>query len=378
MTGEREPGPALGDAHVRRALLGRGRPTRSTGATWPRGRPACRSPSTCRPRPATTPITRWRGARSARSACRSRTSATCGAVRRHPARPMNTSMTINATAMWLLALYQVVAEEQAASTRRRSPGTTQNDIIKEYLSRGTYVFPPGPVAAADHGPDRLHGRRACRSGTRSTSAATTCRRPGRRPCRSWRSRCATAIAVLDAVRDSGQVPPSGFGRSSARITFFVNAGVRFVEEMCKMRAFVELWDELHARALRRDGREAAPLPLRRPGQLARAHRGQPENNVQRIVLEMLGVTLSQGRPRPRGAAARLERGARPAAAVGPAVVAAHPAGPRVRDRPARVRRPVRRLAVVEARSAELVEAARAEIAGCSAWAAPSPPSRPAT
>src|ERR687894_713880 len=161
---------------------------------------------------------------------------------------MNTSMTINATAMWLLALYQVVALEQAEAfdaeaARGALAGTTQNDIIKEYLSGGTYVSPPGPSL-------RL---------TTDTVAYTVAHMPrwnptnicsyhlqeaGATPVQEVAFALCTAIAVLDAVRDSGQVPPERFGDVVQRISFFVNAGVRFVEEMCKMRAFVELWDDL--------------------------------------------------------------------------------------------------------------------------------------
>ena len=215
-----------------------------------------------------------------------------------PLEQMNTSMTINAPAMWLLALYVTVAEEQeaAAWTRRvqaKLAGTTQNDIIKEYLSRGTYIFPPGAVAAADHRHDRVDGRRTSPSGTRSTSAPTTCRRPARRPVQEVAFALATAIAVLDAVRDSGQVPPERFGDVVARISFFVNAGVRFVEEMCKMRAFGRLWDEI---TRERYGVTDAKQRRFRYGVQVNSlglTEAQPENNVQRIVLEMLGVTLSR-------------------------------------------------------------------------------------
>src|ERR671939_826065 len=159
-----------------------------------------------------------------------------------PLAEMNTSMTINATAMWLLALYQVVAEEQGADVAALA-GTTQNDIVKEYLSRGTYVFPPGPSL-------RL---------TTDTIAYTVAHMPkwnptnicsyhlqeaGATPVQEVAFALCTAIAVLDAVRDSGQVRPEEIGEVVARISFFVNAGVRFIEEMCKVRAFTQLWDEL--------------------------------------------------------------------------------------------------------------------------------------
>jgi len=208
-----------------------------------------------------------------------------------PLGEMNTSMTINATAMWLLALYQVVAEEQGASIASLA-GTTQNDIVKEYLSRGTYVFPPGPSL-------RL---------TTDTIAYTVTAMPqwnptnicsyhlqeaGATPVQEVAFALSTAIAVLDAVRGGGQVPPERFGDVVQRISFFVNAGVRFVEEMCKMRAFVELWDEITrdrygvtdpAQRRFRYGVQVNSLGLTE---------AQPENNVQRIVLEMLAVTLSK-------------------------------------------------------------------------------------
>ncbi|MGY1821061.1 protein meaA [Geodermatophilus sp. SYSU D00079] len=216
-----------------------------------------------------------------------------------PLRETNTSMTINATAMWLLALYQVVAQEQAQRTGSdpdavlaELAGTTQNDIIKEYLSRGTYVFPPGPslrlttdvVAYTVSALPRWNPVNICSYHLQEAGAT---------PVQEIAYAMSTAIAVLDSVRDSGQVPPERFGEVVARISFFVNAGVRFVEEMCKMRAFTELWDELtrerygvqdprHRRF--RYGVQVNSLGLTE---------AQPENNVQRIVLEMLAVTLSR-------------------------------------------------------------------------------------
>jgi len=208
-----------------------------------------------------------------------------------PLEQTNTSMTINATAMWLLALYQVAAEEQGADIAKLT-GTTQNDIIKEYLSRGTYVFPPGPSV-------RL---------TTDLIAYTVAHMPkwnpinvcsyhlqeaGATPVQEIAYALCTAMTVLDAVRDSGQVPPERMGEVVARISFFVNAGVRFVEEMCKVRAFTRLWDTITrerygiddpARRRFRYGVQVNSLGLTE---------AQPENNVQRIVLEMLGVTLSR-------------------------------------------------------------------------------------
>jgi len=208
-----------------------------------------------------------------------------------PLRRMNTSMTINATAMWLLALYQVVAEEQGADPTTLA-GTIQNDIVKEYLSRGTYVFPPGPslrlvtdtVAYAVAALPRWNPINVCSYHLQEAGAT---------PVQEIAYALCTAIAVLDAVRDSGQVPADRFGDVVGRISFFVNAGVRFVEEMCKMRAFGALWDELtrdrygvtDPRQRRfRYGVQVNSLGLTE---------AQPENNVQRIVLEMLGVTLSR-------------------------------------------------------------------------------------
>jgi (2R)-ethylmalonyl-CoA mutase len=216
-----------------------------------------------------------------------------------PLGEMNTSMTINATAMWLLALYQVVAEEQAEEAGEdprevvhKLTGTTQNDIIKEYLSRGTYVFPPGPSM-------RLISDMIAYSVTEipKWNPINICsyhlQEAGATPEQELAFALSTAIAVLDSVRDSGQVPAERFGDVCARISFFVNAGVRFVEEMCKMRAFGRLWDELlrtrygvedpkHRRF--RYGVQVNSLGLTE---------AQPENNVIRIVLEALGVTLSK-------------------------------------------------------------------------------------
>ncbi|WP_369130999.1 methylmalonyl-CoA mutase family protein, partial [Modestobacter roseus] len=204
---------------------------------------------------------------------------------------MNTSMTINAPAMWLLALYQVVAEEHGHDVAQLA-GTTQNDIIKEYLSRGTYVFPPAQslrlitdmVAYTVTAMPRWNPINICSYHLQEAGAT---------PVQEIAYAMSTAIAVLDAVRDSGQVPPERFGDVVARISFFVNAGVRFVEEMCKMRAFGRLWDEL---TLERYGVQDPAQRRFRYGVQVNSlglTEAQPENNVQRIVLEMLGVTLSR-------------------------------------------------------------------------------------
>jgi (2R)-ethylmalonyl-CoA mutase len=212
-----------------------------------------------------------------------------------PLAEANTSMTINATAMWLLALYVITAEEQGADTPealRRLSGTTQNDIIKEYLSRGTYAFPPAPslrlvtdvVAWTVQHMPRWNPVNICSYHLQEAGAT---------PVQEVAYALCTAIAVLDRVRDGGQVPPERFGDVVARISFFVNAGVRFVEEMCKMRAFSRLWTELVAerygvtdtlQSRFRYGVQVNSLGLTE---------SQPENNVTRIVLEMLGVALSR-------------------------------------------------------------------------------------
>ena len=208
-----------------------------------------------------------------------------------PLETMNTSMTINATAMWLLALYQVVAEEQDADLAELT-GTTQNDIIKEYLSRGTYVFPPGPSL-------RLITDMVAYTVTTMPmwNPINICsyhlQEAGATPVQEIAYSICTAIAVLDAVQEAGQVPRNEFGAVVARMSFFVNAGVRFVEEMCKMRAFVELWDRLTSE---RYGIQESRQRRFRYGVQVNSlglTEAQPENNVQRIVLEMLGVTLSR-------------------------------------------------------------------------------------
>src|SRR5512132_515624 len=204
---------------------------------------------------------------------------------------MNTSMTINATAMWLLALYVAVAEEHDADHRALT-GTTQNDIIKEYLSRGTYVFPPGPslrlttdlIAYTVIEVPKWNPINICSYHLQEAGAT---------PVQEIAYSMCTAIAVLDAVRDSGRVPAERFGEVVARVSFFVNAGVRFVEEMCKLRAFGRLWEALVAERYGvtdpRQRRFRYGVQVNSLG-LTEA---QPENNVQRIVLEMLGVTLSR-------------------------------------------------------------------------------------
>jgi (2R)-ethylmalonyl-CoA mutase len=208
-----------------------------------------------------------------------------------PLERTNTSMTINAPAMWLLALYQVVAEEQGADITRLA-GTTQNDILKEYLSRGTYIFPPGPSV-------RLTTDLIAYTVTRMPrwNPVNVCsyhlQEAGATPVQEIAYTLGTAITLLDAVRDGGQVPAARLGEVVGRISFFVNAGVRFVEEMCKLRAFARLWDEI---TRERYGIEDPALRRFRYGVQVNSlglTEAQPENNIQRIVLEMLAVTLSK-------------------------------------------------------------------------------------
>jgi len=208
-----------------------------------------------------------------------------------PPGDMNTSMTINATASWLLALYVANAEEQGVPPSALR-GTTQNDIVKEYLSRGTYIFPPGPSRrlivdmiawCAEHAP-AWNPINVCSYHLQEAGAT---------PVQEIAFSLATAVGVLDAVRDSGQVPAARFPQVFASISFFVNAGIRFVEEVCKLRAFAELWDDIGRR--RYGVADAASRRFRYGVQVNSLGltEAQPENNVQRIVLEMLGVTLSR-------------------------------------------------------------------------------------
>ncbi|MBN9452285.1 MAG: cobalamin-dependent protein [Bosea sp.] len=208
-----------------------------------------------------------------------------------PLAQMNTSMTINATAAWLLSLYIAVADEQGAD-RKLLQGTTQNDLVKEYLSRGTYVFPPRPsmqlttdivVFTARELP-KWNPTNVCSYHLQEAGAS---------PVQELSFALATAIALLDSIRVRPEVSAEEFPGTVGRISFFVNAGMRFVTELCKMRAFVELWDEITLgrygiadEAMRRFryGVQVNSLGLTEP---------QPENNVYRILIEMLAVTLSK-------------------------------------------------------------------------------------
>ena len=208
-----------------------------------------------------------------------------------PLDTMNTSMTINATAAWLMALYIAVADEQGAP-RASLQGTIQNDIIKEYLSRGTYVFPPAPSMRLIKDVI-LFTTREIPKWNPINVCSYHLQEAGATPVQELAFALATAIAVLDTVRASGEVPPDKFGDVVGRISFFVNAGLRFITELCKMRAFTELWNEITnerygiidaKQRLFRYGVQVNSLGLTEP---------QPENNVARILIEMLAVTLSK-------------------------------------------------------------------------------------
>jgi (2R)-ethylmalonyl-CoA mutase len=208
-----------------------------------------------------------------------------------PQGEMNTSMTINAPAAWLLGLYIANAADHGVDSKLLR-GTTQNDIVKEYLSRGTYIFPPGPsrrlivdmfAFCSEHVP-LWNPMNVCSYHLQEAGAT---------PTQELAYSLATAIGVLDAVRESGQVPADRMGAVVASVSFFVNAGIRFVEETCKMRAFTQLWDRI---TLERYGVTDPKARRFRYGVQVNSlglTEAQPENNVQRIVLEALGVTLSK-------------------------------------------------------------------------------------
>jgi len=208
-----------------------------------------------------------------------------------PLDQMNTSMTINATAAWLLSLYIAVADETGAS-RDKLTGTIQNDIIKEYLSRGTYVFPPDPSLRLIKD-TIVFSYREVPKWNPTNVCSYHLQEAGATPVQELSYALATGLAVLDRVKASGEVNPEDFGTVVGRVSFFVNAGMRFVTEICKMRAFVELWDEITRERYGvedpkfrrfRYGVQVNSLGLTEP---------QPENNVYRILIEMLAVTLSK-------------------------------------------------------------------------------------
>ncbi len=208
-----------------------------------------------------------------------------------PVEDMNTSMTINATAAWLLSLHGALAEQRGVDLGVLR-GTTQNDIVKEYLSRGTYIFPPEPSRRLI-----VDMVAFCAERIPAWNPINVCsyhlQEAGATPVQEIAYALATAVGVLDAVRDSGQVHPDRFPQVVGSISFFVNAGIRFVDETCKLRALTDMWD-----TITRDRYGVGDPKLRRFRYGVQVNslgltEAQPENNVQRIVLEMLGVTLSK-------------------------------------------------------------------------------------
>ena len=258
-----------------------------------------------------------------------------------PLDEMNTSMTINATAAWLLALYATVAEENGVE-RSALAGTTQNDIIKEYLSRGTYAFPPGPsmrliadtVAFTVNEIPKWNPINVCSYHLQEAGAT---------PVQEIAYALSTAIAVLDEVKARGQVADEDFPKVFGRISFFVNAGVRFIEEHAKLRAMGEMWEWIGRN--RYGVTEPKFLRLRYGVQVNSLGPDRVPAREQRPADRARGARRDARprRPRPRDPAARLERGPRPPPPLGPAVEPSHPADPRQRDRPARLPRHLRGL-----------------------------------
>jgi len=208
-----------------------------------------------------------------------------------PLDQMNTSMTINATAAWLLSLYIATADETGAP-RTKLTGTIQNDIIKEYLSRGTYVFPPAPSLRLIKD-TIVFSYKEVPKWNPTNVCSYHLQEAGATPVQELSYALATALAVLDTVKASGEVPEEDFGKVVGRVSFFVNAGMRFITEICKMRAFVELWEDITRERyavkeaknrMFRYGVQVNSLGLTEP---------QPENNVYRILIEALAVTLSK-------------------------------------------------------------------------------------
>jgi len=204
---------------------------------------------------------------------------------------MNTSMTINAPAAWLLSLYIATAEAEGVA-RARLQGTTQNDIIKEYLSRGTYIFPPEPSLRLTADTIGFTYREVPKWNPMNVCSYHL-QEAGATPMQELAFALANAIAVLDAVKARGQVPDADFPQVVGRISFFVNAGIRFVTEICKMRAFAEMWEDI---TLNRYGVTDPKQRLFRYGVQVNSlglTEQQPENNVYRILLEMLAVVMSK-------------------------------------------------------------------------------------
>ena len=208
-----------------------------------------------------------------------------------PTGEMNTSMTINAPAAWMLALYVANAKSKGVASAALR-GTTQNDIVKEYLSRGTYIFPP------DHSRRLIVDMFAfCTEHVPKWNPMNVCsyhlQEAGATPVQEIAYSLATAIGVLDAVKESGQVDDEQFVKVVASVSFFVNAGIRFIEETCKMRAFTEMWDRITAERYGITDPKARRFRYGVQVNSLGLTEAQPENNVQRIVLEMLAVTLSK-------------------------------------------------------------------------------------
>ncbi|MGB5325185.1 MAG: methylmalonyl-CoA mutase family protein, partial [Pseudomonadales bacterium] len=208
-----------------------------------------------------------------------------------PLEQMNTSMTINAVAAWMLALYIALAERRGVDPAKLS-GTTQNDIIKEYLSRGTHIFPPGPslrliVDTINYSVPNVP------KWNPTNICSYHLQEAGATPVQELAYALSTATMVLDAVRESGQIPEKDFPNVVGRLSFFVNAGIRFIEECCKMRAFTQMWDDItqsrYGVADEKQRRFRYGVQVNSLGLTEQ----QPENNVQRIVLEMLAVVLSK-------------------------------------------------------------------------------------
>ena len=277
-----------------------------------------------------------------------------------PIEEMNTSMTINATAMWLFAMYLALAEERGIDPSALA-GTTQNDIVKEYLSRGTYIF--GPEASRRLTVDLVcHTVRHVPKWNPINVCSYHLQEAGATPVEEIAYALATAIGILDAVRDSGQVSADEFPEVVGRISFFVNAGIRFVEEMCKLRAFGRAVGAAPRRALRRHRREAAPLPLRRAGELARPHRGAARE--QRAAHRARDARRHAVEGRAARARSSCRRGTRRSACPARGTSSGRCASSRCSpSRPTcsstTTSSPARH--VVEAKTAELAEAGRAEL-----------------
>ncbi len=233
---------------------------------------------------------------------------------------MNTSMTINATAAWLWALYIALGEELGVPLTSLQ-GTTQNDIVKEYLSRGTYIFAPEPskrlivdmIAYGINNVPKWNPINVCSYHLQEAGAT---------PVQEIAYALATAIDVLDAVRDSGKVTPEQMPHVVGRISFFVNGGVRFIEEIAKMRTFTAMWDEI-VHPLRGSRPVAAPVPLRRPGQFARSHRTTTREQRATHRARDARSHLVRRCASTRHPTARLERGAGAATSVGSTVESSH-------------------------------------------------------